>query len=121
MENSVNLEPPVMHFFILLAIVCFGFVLINMIILGLMLKLYTEILKEKSQRNRGKSDVLPAELVAARKIKATEWQIHGGNVRQHGRFMASRPDQETMAAAAAALDEAANFLLSTTISSHPPA
>lgn len=110
--------------------------LMNLIILGLNLKLYTEILKEKSQRERVKEPgplvrellrpgpvpepkltnfrTLPAEVVTARQTKATEWQIHAGNVRQHGRFMASVPDKETMQAAAAALDDAANFLISTT-------
>lgn len=117
----------------ILVFVVIAGVLINLVLLGLMLKLYTEIFKERAFSKRAEKEpgpflreflrpvpnvtnfkTLPDEVVTARQVKATEWQIHAGNVRQHGRFMAARPDQETMHAAASALDDAANFLISST-------
>ena len=124
-------------FMTMLFVILFGFMLVNMIILGLMLKLYTEILKDRAISKRaekepgylvrelmrpltkeeqrsasriGKPRTIEDDITAFKKMGADFWRVHAGNVRQLSKLLPLESDQVTLSKAAAALEDAANFL-----------
>lgn len=105
-------------FMILLFVVLFGFVLVNMIILGLMFKLYTEILKEKSQRDRVKEPKdLSLKPYPYSLSELSRMHASAGNIRELAKLVQNGQDAVVLRAAAKEFDEIVSFVES----AHPRA